>query len=119
MSKQKYPQSASATSTSTSTGMGHKRKTNGYSSSVLKAVRNAKRAEAEERQSRYDALSLKDRIKLAESRDGESKREITRLKAKLEKEKEKAPQVKPQALTETQKSVKAVKRAQDAAAMAA
>lgn len=113
MSKQKYPQSGTATSTGTS-GNASKRKQNGYSSVVLKAKRAAKRAEAEERQARYDQLSLKDKIKRAESRDGESKREITRLKAKLEKEK--APQVKVQPLTEAQKSAKAVKRAKDAVA---
>jgi hypothetical protein len=54
----------------------------GYSSAVLKATRAAKRAEAEERQARYDALDTSAKIHLTNVRRGDSKRELARLKAK-------------------------------------
>ena len=58
-----------------------------YGSLKLHAKRDRKRQEAEARQREHDALSVKDKITLAKSRDGESKREIARLKAALKTEK--------------------------------
>lgn len=42
--------------------------------------REQKRAEAKERQERYDKLSLDEKIKLIKSRPGNSDRELKRLK---------------------------------------
>jgi hypothetical protein len=51
------------------------------------AVRNLRREQAEERQRKYDALSIDEKLELAKSRRGESTREITRLlKRKLARE---------------------------------
>jgi hypothetical protein len=61
-----------------------KRKTNGYSSVVLNAKRKAKRDVAEERTAHYQSLTIEQRIKLAKSRPGNSKREIERLTRLLE-----------------------------------
>jgi hypothetical protein len=54
-------------------------KIGGYSSSVLKATRAAKRAEAEERQARYDGLSIEAKIQLASIRRGLSGKELRKL----------------------------------------
>jgi hypothetical protein len=43
-----------------------------------------KRKEAETRQAEYDSLTISQRIERAKSRRGQSKKEITRLKGKLE-----------------------------------
>lgn len=57
-------------------------KTEGYSSSVLRATKAAKRAEAEERQVRYDNLSTEAKVQLTVLRRGCSTRERKRLDAK-------------------------------------
>lgn len=44
-----------------------------------KAVRELRRKQAEERQSKYSALSIQDKIVRASDRPGKSDREITRL----------------------------------------
>lgn len=85
----------------------------GYNSTVLWAKREAKREEAETRNARYNRLSTSDKIKLAKSRPGESKREVARLEAR--RAAEKAAAVKTPPATEAQKAVKAVKRSKDAA----
>ena len=56
-----------------------------YSSEKLKAERTKKRIDAEARQLRHESLSLGDRIKKAQSRRGESKKEISRLQKLMEK----------------------------------
>lgn len=48
---------------------------------ITRQIRKQKREAAEERQQRYDALSLKDKIALAKSRRGNSKKELERLRA--------------------------------------
>jgi len=81
MSHQKYPQTALSAD-----GSAKKRSTikaNGYSSDLLRAKRNARVAESEERQSAYSAMSVQDRIDQAKSRRGNSKRELKRLNALL------------------------------------
>jgi hypothetical protein len=45
--------------------------------------KDQRRAEAEERQKVYDQLSIKARIKVAESRPGASEKEIAKLKKRL------------------------------------
>ena len=45
-------------------------------------MRAQTRKEAEERQAKYDSLSIDEKIKLAKSRKGESKKEIAKLMAK-------------------------------------
>lgn len=55
------------------------RKTNGYKSGVLRAKRNQKRLEAEQRQKAYSKLSFADKVKLIDSRPGYSKREMARI----------------------------------------
>lgn len=50
-----------------------------------------RREEAEARQTEHDSLTTKEKITKATSRRGNSTKEIQRLKARLEKEKEKAP----------------------------
>ena len=85
----------------------------GYNSTVLRAKREAKRDEGEARTDRYNRLSTSEKIKLAKSRPGESKREVARLEARLVKEK--AATVKAPPATEAQKAVKAVKRSKSAA----
>lgn len=53
----------------------------------LREKREKLRAEAIERQAAYDKLSVKQRIALAMSRRGESKKEIKRLRKQLEESK--------------------------------
>jgi hypothetical protein len=69
-------------------------KTNGYSSAKLHAKWDRKRQEGEARQREHDKLTAQDKISLAKTRRGESKREIARLMAKLVKQPE-YPQVAP------------------------
>ena len=52
----------------------------------MKKTKYVKRTEAEERQNYYNGLSTKDKIKLAESRTGKSRKEIMKLKRKRHKE---------------------------------
>lgn len=54
----------------------------GYSNAKRNARRDQRRADAEARQLRYDKLTVKEKIALAQSRRGESKREIARLTKK-------------------------------------
>lgn len=56
-------------------------KVNGYSHVIADARMAQRRADANARQAEYNALSVEDRITLARSRRGESKREISRLEA--------------------------------------
>lgn len=50
-----------------------------------KRRRDERRQDAAVRQDAYDALSIADRIKLARSRRGESKRELVKLQRKQRK----------------------------------
>lgn len=75
-------------------------KTNGYNSIKLHMKKDRKRSEAEVRQEEYNSLTVKERIKRAKSRRGESKKELARLeklltvqKAEVKKEEEKKPVV--------------------------
>ena len=61
----------------------HKRKTNGYNSTVLHQKRDSHRKDAEFRQRYHDKLSVSEKITKAESRRGDSKKEIARLTALL------------------------------------
>ena len=74
-----------------------------------------KRQEAESRDRDHDILTIPERITKAESRRGESKRELARLAKMLAVQKPPAVKIAP--LTEEQKSVKAVKRAKDSVAV--
>jgi hypothetical protein len=73
---QKYPTTSSGTSASTT-----KRpvKINGYTHAKLHAKEKRKADAAYDRQGKYEALTVEQRIKLAQSRRGENKREIARL----------------------------------------
>ena len=62
-------------------------KTNGYKSFVLHAKRDKKRQEAMARDREHNQLSIQQKIELAKSRRGESKREIARLNKKIAMEK--------------------------------
>ena len=73
--------------TTTISGVSHKRKVNGYSTVVLKAKRKAKRMEAEQRQDKYDNLTIAEKLILLTTRPGESKREKARLLKLQAKEK--------------------------------
>jgi len=90
-------------------------KQNGYSSNVLNAKLDKRRDEAEDRQARYDRLSTTDKVKLAKSRRGESKRELARLEARLATEKAPKPAPPTKEQKEARKSVKAIKTAKAAA----
>ena len=52
----------------------------------MKKTKYVKRTEAEERQNYYNGLSTKEKIKLAESRTGKSRKEMLKLKRKRHKE---------------------------------
>lgn len=84
-----------------------------YSHAILDAKLDNRRQEAEARQREYTRLSTAQKIKRAESRRGNSKKELGRLAAQLVVEK--SQPVKPPPATEVQKIVKAVKRAKAAA----
>lgn len=45
--------------------------------------KDQRRAEAEERQKMYESLSIKARIKIAESRPGASEKELAKLRKRL------------------------------------
>ena len=82
MSQQKYPQKASVSS-STGDKTGPQRgKTNGYSSFHLHAKRKAKRADAEDRQDKYDALTIAE--KFSTLVEGGSKKQRAKLTKQLE-----------------------------------
>ena len=59
------------------------KKSNGYSNKVLHAKRDAKRDKAMESKAHYQSLTIQERIKLVESRPGNSKRELARLEKQL------------------------------------
>ena len=82
MSKQKYPQAAG--SSNTATGVRNVKK-NGYTHAFLDAKRARKRAEAEERQAKYDSLSTAAKLK-GLGADG-SNRQRKRLTEQLAREK--------------------------------
>src|SRR5512137_838518 len=93
-----------------------------YSHEKADARQDKRRQEAEARQRHYSSLSTADKLALAKSRPGESKREVARLTKRLEWEKAqkvtaaaKAKEAHPAPLTEAQKADKAVKRAKAAA----
>ena len=88
-----------------------KRKQNGYSSNTLWAKRAKKRNEAYDRNEKYEAMPLLEKLKYVRGLGG-CKRQLARLEAQYAKEK--APAVKPAPLTEAQKSEKVVKRSKDA-----
>jgi hypothetical protein len=54
-------------------------KVGGYNSSKLQAKRNKRQREADDRQFKYDNLTVAVKVKLAQSRRGESKSELARL----------------------------------------
>lgn len=58
-----------------------------YSHAILDAKKDKRREEGEARQREHDKLTTAQKIALAKSRPGESKREIARLTKKLEQEK--------------------------------
>lgn len=59
-----------------------------YTHAKADARRDKRRQEAEARQRVYDGLSIKDRLALAKSRPGSSKREVARLEGLLAKKPE-------------------------------
>lgn len=86
MSKQKYP-TTSVVSTTTGDSKGvSKRKINGYHSEKLHAKRDKKRQEAQARQRHYESLTIKQRISLAKSSPGDSKKELIKLQKQLARE---------------------------------
>ena len=79
--------------------------------------RKAKRREqAEDRQFEYNELSLADKLAKAQSRRGESKREIARLTKLMQGPPAKVVVAKVAPMTSEQKGAKVVQRAQDAVA---
>ena len=54
-------------------------KKNGYSRAKINVYLNTKRTEAKARQAKYDKLSKAQKVELAKSRRGESKRELDKL----------------------------------------
>jgi hypothetical protein len=54
-------------------------KQNGYSNRVRLSKLNKRRSEAVSRQNKYNSLSVKEKIALAQSRRGESKKELVKL----------------------------------------
>lgn len=90
-------------------------KTNGYKSNILRAKRHRRMLDAEARNVVYNGLSTKQKIELAKSRRGESKRELARLEARLATEK--APKAPSPTKEEknTAKAKKAVKYGKDLA----
>jgi len=96
---------------------GGKKGRENYNFEKQKQRRQARAKAADERNGAYEALTVRERLALVHKRmgilGGNSKREIARLEALLAKEK--APAAKTPPMTETQKAVKAVKRAKDAA----
>lgn len=107
MSNQKYPQTTSVGSGDTAKRRVSTRTR--YSSIKLHAKRDRKRREADIRQSAYDALSTKDKLKALG--DTGSTRQRNRLTALLAAEK--ASKVKTAPLTSEQKGDKQVRNAQD------
>ena len=65
------------------TSVAKRGKTNGYNSTKIRANRKRKENEAIKRQVTYEALSVPNRLAVAQSRRGESKREVARLQALL------------------------------------
>lgn len=84
-----------------------------YSHEKADARKDKRRQEAEARNRHYQSLSTADKLKLAKSRPGESKKEVARLTQRLEWEK--AQKVTAAAKA---KEAKPVKRAKAAAAHA-
>ena len=118
MGKQKY--SSESTVSSVNGSPVHKGREH-YSFEKRRNRLNARAKAADIRNGAYEALSVKERIALVQTRMaitvGASKREMARLNALLATQK--AAAVKPAPLTEAQKGAKAVKRAKDAATAAA
>jgi len=85
---QKYPQANSASSIP-GTSKKSTIKIDGYSSATLWANRKRKRLDAESRDKIYRGLSIQDRISLAQSRRGNSSKEVARLKKLQQAEKPK------------------------------
>jgi len=83
---------------------------NHYSHAKADAKKDRRRREAEARGREYAGLSITDRIDLAKSRRGESKREVARLEKLLATQK--APAVKKAPLTPSQKLDKTVQHIQ-------
>jgi hypothetical protein len=107
MSKQKYPQKEKATTTGKPTRTNKRER---YNSEKLHAKRNRKRDEAEERQAKYDRLTLTQQ--LATCIPGGSKRQRARIEAAMAKALSKTPPaVKIAPPTEVQKPAKAKRAA--------
>jgi hypothetical protein len=71
----------------TNTEKKHSKVREHYSHEKANARKDKRRQEAEARQRHYNSLSTADKIALAKSRPGESKREVARLTQRLEWEK--------------------------------
>jgi len=98
MSKQK---NTTTVSTVTTDGKPKQGKVNGYHSEKLHAKRDKKRQEAKSRHRHYESLTIKERITLAKSRPGNSKRELNRLYNLMDvKVSPKAEVIKVEAVTE-------------------
>jgi len=69
----------------TSTGNLSKRKQNGYNSSVLRAKRNQKRHDADDRQAAWESLTPTEQLNSLKGRRGESKRQVARIHSLLKK----------------------------------
>ena len=57
----------------------HKKKTSGYSNSILHAKKDFKHKQAKIRDAAHSELTTKEKIQKAKSRRGESEKEINRL----------------------------------------
>ncbi len=70
-----------------------------YSHAKLDAKKDRKRLEADARKAHYRSLTTQEKIKLVQSRYGESKRELARLNQELETEKRQVEWNKAQQVT--------------------
>jgi hypothetical protein len=61
-----------------------KKKTNGYSSNVLKQKRQRRQYDADDRLAAWDSLSTQEKLNSLSGRRGESKRQVARLKAQTQ-----------------------------------
>ena len=108
MAKQKYPQTSGATTAEgvTKKGRAH------YSHAKADARKAKKQEEAMVRQEKYDGLTTKEKITLAQHRRGENRRELTRLTKQLALEKTPTPKTPP--LTVEQKAAKVIELTKNA-----
>ncbi len=81
MGKQKYPSTKSVSADGTAVRKGREH----YSHEKADARIKKRQDEADNRQFKYDGLTVDQKLALAKSRRGESKREVTRLLAAVAK----------------------------------